>query len=122
MKDRIGRIVLVIAADAVIGAFLGILVELAGDRPRFGAHRESVGDAIRRVKAPVVLLDCDHDAACEDHAYAAAEEVGSEIVVFGHEDDRERIERMANERDVYQMSLPIAPTELVRLLDEVLAA
>lgn len=122
MKDRIGRIVLVIAADVVIGAFLGILVELAGDRPRFGAHGESVPETIRRVRAPIILLDCEHDEACEDHAYEAAEEVGSEVIVFGHEDDRERTERMANERDVYQMSLPIAPAELVQLLDEVLAA
>ncbi len=122
MDRRIKREVLIIAADCVVGALLGMLVEISGDEPRFSNNGESPHAAIERLRAPLVLLDCDHDVACEDSAYEAASRTGSEVVLFGHEKDRERITSMGKERDVHTLSLPVDPATLTRLIDHVLAA
>ncbi len=122
MTRQITRVVLIVSADAVIGAMLGMLVELAGELPKFPEHGEAPADAIRRVRAPLVCLDCNHDSACEDHAYTAAGQVRSEILLFAHEAGRERLERMARERDVHVLRLPIEPAVLLQRFEEVLAA
>ncbi len=122
MDSRIKREVLIIAADCVVGALLGVLVEISGDQPRFSEVGETPLAAIERLRAPLVLIDCDHDAACEDAAYEAASRIGSEVILFGHEKDRERIISMGKERDVHTLSLPVDPAALGRLIDHVLAA
>lgn len=122
MESRIPRVVLVLAADPVVGALLGVLIELAGEAPWYPEPAEAPVDAIARVRAPLICLDCNHDLACEDEAYEAADRVGSAILLFGHHGDRARMERMVQERDAHVLALPMAPAALGRLLDEALAA
>jgi hypothetical protein len=122
MDRRIRRVILVIAADAVVGALLGLLIELAGDQPRFPAAGELPADAIRRIRPPVIFLDCDHDAACEDLAYHAADAVSAQVVLFAHVGSRERLQKMATERDTHTLALPVASDELTALVDRVLTA
>ncbi|MDQ6827920.1 MAG: hypothetical protein M3081_03545 [Gemmatimonadota bacterium] len=116
------RIVLIVAVDPVVAALLGLLGEFAGEAPQFPAPGEVPADAIRRVRAAVVFLDCHHDVACEDHAYAAADEVGSEVLLFAHERERHHLERMAAARNAHALRLPIHPHQLASRVSEVLAA
>lgn len=119
---RSGRDVLVVGADAVVGALLGLLVELAGDRPLFPDLGESPHDAIARLRPPLVLLDCNHDAACEDAAYERAAHMGTEVVLFAHHEDVDRLERMAGQRSAHALRLPVPPTTLGDFVTTVLAA
>ncbi|HEX6965792.1 MAG TPA: hypothetical protein VF166_08325 [Gemmatimonadaceae bacterium] len=108
--------VLVIATDIVIGALLASLAELAGYTPVFPALTERPLEAITRLRPPLVLLDCDHDLACEDEAYARAAETGSRIILFTASSTLEDAERMAAQRGVTSFAFPIHYQEFARRL------
>ena len=105
------REILVVAENAVIAALMGTLVELAGHTPHFPRIDERPLDAITRVRPALLLLDCDHDLACEDEAYARAEAVGAEILLFTPSRTPDEIREFAEKRDVEWMTLPISFTE-----------
>jgi DNA-binding response OmpR family regulator len=58
--------VLILARDEVVGALLGLLVELRGFSPKFPAENESPTDALARGALRAVIIDCDHPEFSED--------------------------------------------------------
>jgi DNA-binding NtrC family response regulator len=108
--------VLVIAHDVVIGALLASMAELTGYEPVFPEPAEPALEAITRLRPPLVLLDCDHNAACEDEAYARAEAAGSTVILFTAMQSRYEAERMATQRGLTAFALPIHYQELARKL------
>jgi DNA-binding NtrC family response regulator len=57
--------VLILARDEVVGALLGLLVELQGFRPMFPGRYETAGEALRRAPLHAVLIDFDHPECSE---------------------------------------------------------
>lgn len=108
--------VLVIATDIVIGALLASLAELAGCVPVFPALTERPLEAITRLRPRIVLLDCDHDLACEDEAYARAAETGSKIILFTASSTLADAEQMAAQRGVLSFAFPIHYQDFARRL------
>jgi DNA-binding response OmpR family regulator len=109
--------VLVIAHDVVIGALLASMAELTGYEPEFPQPAERALEAITRLRPSLVLLDCDHDAACEDEAYARAEAAGSTVILFTAMQSRYEAEIMATQRGVTAFALPIHYQEFARRLE-----
>src|SRR5690348_5432788 len=114
--------VLVIATDIVISALLASLAELAGYMPVFPELSEHPLAAITRLRPPIVLLDCDHDLACEDEAYARAAETGSRIILSTASDTHADAERMALQRGVTSFAFPIHYQDFARRLRTALDA
>src|SRR5690348_1738141 len=108
--------VLVIATDVVIGALLASLAELAGYAPVFPELTERPLEAITRLRPHIVLLDCDHDVACEDEAYSRAAETGSRIILFTASSTHEDAAAMATLRGVSSFAFPIHYQEFARRL------
>jgi len=99
--------VLVIARDVVVGALLASMAELAGYAPVFPEGDERPLEAITRLCPTVVLLDCDHDVACEDEAYARAAEIGCRVILFSAMRSQLETEALALRRGVTAFALPI---------------
>lgn len=111
--------VLVVAEDVVIGALLASMAELAGYTPVFPKHAERALEAITRLRPPLVLLDCAHNEACEEEAYARAAEVGSTVILFSAMHTRHEAEAIAAVRGVASFALPIRFHELAAKLASV---
>jgi DNA-binding NtrC family response regulator len=111
--------VLVVAEDVVIGALLASMAELAGYTPIFPKQTERALEAITRLRPPLVLLDCAHNEACEDEAYARAAEVGSKVILFSAMHTRHEAEQIAAKRGVPAFVLPIRFHELAEQLERV---
>jgi DNA-binding NtrC family response regulator len=99
--------VLVVANDAVIGALMGTLVELSGHRPIFPAADESPTRAISRVAPRLVLLDCEHDSACEGEVFQCAQTVGARVLLFSAARTQYETEELARQRGFSSITLPI---------------
>ncbi|HEX5437247.1 MAG TPA: hypothetical protein VFW98_08805 [Gemmatimonadaceae bacterium] len=110
--------VLVIAHDVVIGALLASLAELAGHTPVFPKVTEAPLDAITRLRPAFVLLDCDHDIACEDEAYARAAQAGSTVILFSGMRSEREVAAMAAERGLASFSFPIQLRDFTRKVGE----
>ena len=83
------------------------MAELAGYTPVFPDGDEQPLEAITRLRPVVVLLDCDHDVACEDEAYARAAETGSRVILFSAMRSQLETETLARQRGVTAFALPI---------------
>jgi CheY-like chemotaxis protein len=61
--------ILVIAKAALIQTLMCSLVELSGHNATQARGSETVTAAIQRVRPDLLLLDCEHDCACEQEAH-----------------------------------------------------
>ncbi len=73
--------VLIVSSDATAAALLGGLVETFGYRVAFARATES-GDAMRRAKPRVCMLDCEGDA-CDEATIARILMRGASVVLVG---------------------------------------
>jgi CheY-like chemotaxis protein len=73
--------VLIVSDDATAAALLGGLVETLGYRVTF-ARITTSGDAIRRIRPRVCMLDCEGDA-CDEASIARVMMRGVSVVLIG---------------------------------------
>jgi DNA-binding NtrC family response regulator len=99
--------ILVIAKEPLIQTLMCSLVELSGHRAVQPRSDETVTAAIMRVRPHLLLLDCEHDCACEEEAYIAAAHVEAEVLIFTPSRSHAEVADFAAERGLRSMALPI---------------
>jgi DNA-binding NtrC family response regulator len=114
--------ILVIAKESLIQTLMCSLVELAGHTATVPLSDEAVAVAIRRVRPHLLLLDCEHDAACEEEAYEAASTVHAEVLIFTPARTRAEVADFAAGRGLRSMALPIRMQEFSATLQTSLEA
>ena len=114
--------ILVIAREPLIQTLMCSLVDLAGHHAAQPRTDETVALSIARVRPRLVLLDCEHDSACEDDAYRAAANVGAEVLLFTPSRSRAEVEDFAAERGLRSLALPIRLHEFSETLQSSLHA
>ncbi|MGH7679893.1 MAG: hypothetical protein ACRENU_15590 [Gemmatimonadaceae bacterium] len=112
--------VLVIAADPVIEALVGELVAFAGYRPVFDPAAGAAGEAIRRVRPDVVLLDTSLTRSMMMGCLLASEEVGTRPILMSSSVTASELKAQADARSVPFFVLPGGPLPLGSLIDRTL--
>jgi hypothetical protein len=115
-------IILVIAKEPLIQTLMCSLVELSGHRWAVPRSDEPVATAIRRVRPHLLLLDCEHDAACEEEAYEIAGSVNAEVLLFTPARSNAEVAEFALERGLRSLALPIRLKEFSATLQTSLQA
>jgi hypothetical protein len=114
--------VLILTPQAMTGALLGMLVELAQLEPVFAEPAERPEDALNRhVPLLVIIADAQVDAFKSDLFLARAEHRGIGIVVFGGPARRETAV-WATERGLPYLELPTDAEVFGRILDQAIRA
>src|SRR5438128_387110 len=98
------------------------LVDLSGHHAVQPRGDESVASSIARLRPRVVLLDCEHDAACEDDAYGAASSAGTTVLLFTPSRSHAEVADLAAARGLQSMALPIRLHEFSETLQSSLSA
>jgi AmiR/NasT family two-component response regulator len=114
--------ILVIAKEPLIQTLMCSLVDLSGHRAAQPRSDETVAAAIARVRPQLLLLDCEHDAACEDDAYLAASAIEAAVLLFTPSRSRAEVADLAAERGLQSMALPIRLHEFSETLQLSLSA
>ena len=100
--------VLILARESVIAALIGMLLELEAYEPVFAEPDERYDDAIRRVRAPlVVILDGESDEARSDLFYVRAAQGGARVVLFSEPVAAEAVQVVARERRLPFFAMPV---------------
>jgi DNA-binding NtrC family response regulator len=114
--------ILVIAKEPLIQTLMCSLVDLSGHRAAQPRSDEGVTTAIRRVRPDLLLLDCEHDSACEQEAYDAAAAVDAEVLLFTPARTNAEVADFARVRGLRSMALPIRLNEFSETLQTSLRA
>ncbi|MBK5187223.1 MAG: hypothetical protein JJD97_03200 [Gemmatimonadaceae bacterium] len=122
MSQTIPSTILVIAKEPLIQTLMCSLVDLSGHRALQPRADETVAAAIRRVHPHLVLLDCEHDSACEEESYDAAASIGASVLVFTPSRSRAEVADFAAGRGLRSMALPIRLREFSETLQTSLPA
>jgi hypothetical protein len=107
--------VLVIAVDQNIESLIGQLVAFAGHRPVYDATSGAGGEALRRVRPEVVVLDSSLPAPTLGACLVAADETGSRVVLSEGE-----LATTAETRHCLYFALPGGPRPLARVIEAAL--
>lgn len=108
--------ILVIAKEPLIQTLMCSLVDLSGHKATQPLADETVAAAIGRVRPQLLLLDCEHDCACEQEAYDAAADVGAEVLLFTPARTNDEVADFARGRGLRSMALPIRLHEFSQTL------
>jgi AmiR/NasT family two-component response regulator len=114
--------ILVIAREPLIQTLMCSLVDLSGHRAAQPHGDETVAASVARVRPQLLLLDCEHDDACEDDAYRAAASVGATVLLFTPSRSRAEVADLAAERGLRSIALPIRLHEFSETLQLSLSA
>jgi DNA-binding NtrC family response regulator len=114
--------ILVIAKEPLIQTLMCSLVDLSGHRAVQPRSDETVTAAIERVRPQLLLLDCEHDCACEEAAYEAAANVDAEVLLFTPARTNAEAADFARGRGLRSMALPIRLHEFSETLQTSLRA
>jgi hypothetical protein len=110
--------VLILTPQAMTGALLGMLVELAQLEPVFAEPSERPEDALNRhVPLLVIIADGQIDAFKSDLFLARAQHRGIGVVVFG-EPKHQATSAWASERGLPYLELPTDAEVFGRILDQ----
>jgi DNA-binding NtrC family response regulator len=109
--------VLILARESVIAALIGMLLELEAYEPVFAEPDERYDDAIRRVRAPlVVILDGETDEARSDLFFARAAQAGARVVLFSEPVAAEAVQAAARQRRLPFFAMPVDRATLGQVL------
>ena len=111
-----GSSVLLLSTDALAAALLGALVESVGYVPRFARDHEPPREALRRTRAAVVLVECDHPDAWGPALIGPAKMVGARVVLFGPPARQAEVRRCAELWNVDVLAIPPTAETLRRAL------
>jgi hypothetical protein len=107
--------VLILARDEVIGALLGLMVELRGLKPRFLSEGESISAALKREGHVPVLIDCDHPD-CTEENISLILKGGGDPVLFSPVRMQVEVTKLASHYHTKSFTLPTDPDTFGRLL------
>lgn len=110
-------VALVIAADPNIESLLGELVAFAGHLPVFDPTVGAAGEAVRRERADVVLIDNALGDALTTACIDAADEVGTAPVLVSSTLDERELQGDARRRGCAYFALPGRPQTLATLIE-----
>lgn len=117
--------VLVVAADPLVAALVGMLLEPASWEPAFPLPGERPEDALARLRPPVVLLlDGEHAAARSDLFLARVQRARAGLVLFTpppHVPGTGIAESAARVRGVPCVAMPVDRGALTRAIEAALA-
>ena len=113
MPDLAG--VLVLAREELISALIGLLVEASGHSVFFANPGERAEDAVRRTRAQVVIVDCDH-SECTQDLVRAASEVSARLILFSASRDPDYVRRAAAASRSQSFTFPIEAPQLDSLI------
>lgn len=91
-------------------------MELAGFRVEFAQAGEPAGDAVRRVKPRLVLLDCRDVRISDERLLGPAMMVGAWVYLFGTSDGLRNLEVLASRHGADIVVLPDDAERLPELL------
>ena len=114
--------ILVIAKEPLIQTLMCSLVDLSGHSAMQPLTDETVSASILRVRPHLLLLDCEHDNACQDAAYLAASSVGAEVLMFTPARSGAEAADFAAARGLRSLALPIRLHEFSETLQSSLHA
>lgn len=107
LSQSMSSTILVIAKEPLIQTLMCSLVDLSGHQASVPRDDETVAAAITRVRPQLVLLDCEHDASCEEEAYDAAASVRAQVLLFTPSRSRAEVADFAADRGLRSLALPI---------------
>lgn len=107
LSQSMSSTILVIAKEPLIQTLMCSLVDLSGHRASLPRGDETVAASICRIRPQLVLLDCEHDAACEEEAYAAAASVHAPVLLFTPSRSHAEVADFAANRGLRSLALPI---------------
>lgn len=109
--------VLVIAVDPSIEFLMGQLVAFAGHRPIFDPAIGAAGEAIRRIRPDVAMLDVSVPPPVVEACLSAAAEVGTRPVLTSSVNTSNELAEEARARHALYFSLPGGPKPLASVID-----
>jgi DNA-binding response OmpR family regulator len=112
--------ILVISADPNIESLMGQLVAFAGHRPVYDATLGAAGEAIRRVRPDVTMLDIALPPDVVDACLTAAHEVRSAALLTSSIASSAELVAEAASRHAYYFALPGGPRPLARTVQRAL--
>ena len=111
-----------LAREAVIGALVGMLLELEDYEPVFPAPDERPEDAIRRLRPPlIVVLDGQLPEASSDLFHLRCTQSGARVCLFGEPLVVDEVRAAARARGIGFFAMPVDRRELATALATALA-
>ena len=108
--------VLVIAADPNIETLLGQLLVHAGHHPAYDPTLGAAGEAVRRTRPDVVMLDIELPRTVVSSCLAAAREAGSRVVLTSSSSSETELADEARRAGCHYFALPGGPSSLRALI------
>lgn len=108
--------VLILAREDVVGALLGLLVELRGLEPKYVEGAEPVRETIAREHPAFVVLDCDYQD-CGEHLLALIRKSGATPVLFSSARLPAELAVFARRHKIRSFSLPTDGDTFGRMLE-----
>ena len=108
--------VLIFSEDLLAAALVGAAVELVGFEPTFPADGQPPRDALLRVRPGLVLVDCDHEAACGPSFFGPALMTGARVLLLGSRRSRRDPAGVAAGFGLRAITLPTELDAIAQLL------
>jgi hypothetical protein len=108
--------VLIFSEDPLAAALIGAAVELVGFEPAFPTNGEGPRDALLRVRPGLVLVDCDHEAACAPSFVGPALMTGARLLLVGSRRSHSDATSLAQRFGLRAMTMPTGVDEIATLL------
>lgn len=109
-------VVLIFSEDPLAAALIGAAVELAGFEPTFPTDGEPPRDALLRQRPGLVLVDCDHEAACRPSFFGPVLMTGARLMLVGSHRARRDATEVASRLGLRAVTLPADLEGLATLL------
>lgn len=116
----VGREVLLVPRDAVIGTLMTELLRFAGYRPVFLGVDESPAQGVIRAATAIAFVDADHPAALSPELKLSAAESGTRVVLYSGARTQRDLEQTARRHGAFAFVLPNGPRALQRTIAELL--
>ena len=113
---------MIFSEDPLAAALLGAAVELAGFEPAFPLSGESPREALLRKRPPLVLVECDHEAACRPGFFGPALMTGARVVLLSGRRTRQPAEPIAARFGLRTLRMPADLASIAALLETELEA
>lgn len=111
--------VLIVAADPLVAALLGMLLDPSRHEPVFPQPDERPEDAVARLRPPLaILLDGELEAARSDLFIARAMRSRAALLLFAAPGAGAAVQALAATHGVPAFALPLDRARLTRLLDD----
>ena len=109
-------VVLIFSEDPFAAALIGAAVDLVGFEPTFPTDGELPRGALLRERPGLVLVDCDHDAACSPSFFGPALMTGARVLLVGSHRTRAQATEVAARFGLRALTLPADLAAIADLL------